>query len=93
MFDATNPPEPDDRMLSTEDVGKILNVSRPYVVSLAETGRLGVVSRTQDGQRRILAAAVETYRTEQITKSREALEGLAAMSQKAGLYNSDRQDD
>ncbi|WP_408407360.1 helix-turn-helix domain-containing protein [Paraburkholderia sediminicola] len=83
------PPEPDDQMLSTEDVAKILNVRRQYVVTLADSGKLSVVTRANDGQRRIPAAAVEACRTEQMTRSRNALDELAVISQAAGLYNSE----
>ncbi|WP_062169002.1 helix-turn-helix domain-containing protein [Burkholderia sp. PAMC 26561] len=89
-FDASGPLVPDDRTLSVDDVAKILNVSRPYVVALADSGQLGVVVRTEDGKRRIRAAAVEAYRTERITRSRDSLDELAAISQGAGLYNADR---
>lgn len=88
-FDAVRPAVPGDRMLSSDEVAKILNVSRPYVGTLADSGRLGVVARAEDGRRRIPAAAVEAYRTEQMTRSRNALDELAAISQAAGLYNSD----
>lgn len=88
-FNAPAPSVPDDQMLSTENVAEILNVSRPFVVSLADAGRLGVVGRTKDGQRRIPASAVEAYRTEQITRSRDALDELAGISQAAGLYDPD----
>ncbi|MFM0126712.1 helix-turn-helix domain-containing protein [Paraburkholderia sediminicola] len=88
-FDAARPAVPDDRMLSTKDVAKILNVSRPFVVRLADAGKLGVVEKTEAGQRRIPAAAVETYRSEQEAKAHDALAQLGAISQEAGLYGSD----
>ena len=79
----------DGRMLSIEEIADILNVSRPFVVTLADAGKLGVVERGEDGQRRIPAAAVETYRSEQGAKGRDALDELGAISQGAGLYGSD----
>ncbi|CAE6767765.1 hypothetical protein R70006_03800 [Paraburkholderia domus] len=84
-FDATSP---EGRMLSIEEVADILNVCRRFVVTLADAGKLGVVERTEVGQRRIPAAAVETYRCEQEARARDALAELAAISQGAGLYGS-----
>ncbi|MFM0179081.1 helix-turn-helix domain-containing protein [Paraburkholderia aspalathi] len=85
-FDATSP---EGGMLSIEEIADILNVSRRLVVTLADAGKLGAVERTEDGQRRIPAAAVETYRSEQRAKARDALDELGAISQGAGLYGSD----
>jgi excisionase family DNA binding protein len=86
-FDAVRPAVPDSRMLSTEEVAKILNVSRPYVVKLADSGKLGAIEKTEGGQRRIPAAAVKTYRSERQAKSRKALEDLAATSEEGRLYD------
>jgi len=85
-FDATSP---EGRMLSIGEVADILNVCRRFVVTLADAGKLGVVERPEAGQRRIPAAAVETYRSEQRAKARHALDELGAISQRAGLYGSD----
>ena len=49
-FNAPEPSVPDAQMLPTEDVAKILNVFRTFVVSLVDAGRLGVVSRTDKGE-------------------------------------------
>lgn len=84
-FDAAST---DGRMLPIEEVADILNVSRPFVVRLADAGKLGVVEKTEAGQRRIPAAAVETYRSEQEARARDAPAELAAISQGAGLYGS-----
>ncbi|MFM0371291.1 helix-turn-helix domain-containing protein [Paraburkholderia aspalathi] len=85
-FDATSP---ESRMLSIEEAAAILNVSRRFVVTLADAGKLGAVETTEDGQRRIPAAAIDTYRSEQKAGARDALAELAAMSQGAELYSSD----
>jgi len=87
IFDAARPPLGEDRMLSTEDVAKILNMSRPYVAKLADSGKLGDVQRTEGGQRRISAAAAENYRKERQIQSRKSLDELAAISQDLGLYS------
>lgn len=78
---------PMEGFLSTEDVAKNLNVSRPYVVKLADSGKLGAVEITEGGQRRIPFAAVETYRRELQAKGRTALKNLTTTSQDAGLYS------
>ncbi|WP_408501038.1 helix-turn-helix domain-containing protein [Paraburkholderia xenovorans] len=75
-------------MLSIEEIADILKVSRPFAVTLADAGKLGVVE-TGDGQRRISAAAVGTYCNEQRAKARHALDELSAISQGAGLYSPD----
>ncbi|WP_176060936.1 helix-turn-helix domain-containing protein [Paraburkholderia sp. BCC1876] len=85
-FDATSA---EGRMLSIEEIADILNVSRPFAVTLADAGKLGVVERGEDGQRRIPAAAVKTYHSERRAKARAALDELGAISQGAGLYGSD----
>ncbi|SFU25530.1 helix-turn-helix domain-containing protein [Paraburkholderia aspalathi] len=87
IFDAARPSLTEDRMLSTENVAQILNVSRPYVVKLADSGKLGAIEKTEGGQRRIPAAAVEAYRSERQAKSRKALEDLAATSEEGRLYD------
>jgi excisionase family DNA binding protein len=87
--DTPSPSVPDDRMFSVEEVAKVLNVSRPYVTALADSGALGVVGRTESGKRRIPATAVDAYCVQQRSMSRSALAEIAAISQQAGLYNSD----
>lgn len=74
------------QMLSTGDVAEILNVSCPYVVKSADSGKLGMIEKTADGRRRIPAAAVKAYRSKRQIQNREALADLAATSQEAGLY-------
>lgn len=90
IFEAPRSSVVEDRWLSTEDVARILNASRPYVVKLADAGRLGDVQRTEGGQRRILATAVEIYRNERKTQSRKALEELSAISQEVSSPGSRR---
>ncbi|CAE6906730.1 hypothetical protein R69608_03259 [Paraburkholderia nemoris] len=85
-FDAARPSFREDRMLSTENVARILNMSRPYIVKLADSGKLGAIEKTAGGQRRIPVAAVEAYRSARQAKSRKALEELATTSEEACLY-------
>lgn len=89
IFEAARPSAPDNRMLSTEEAAKALNVSRPYVIKLADSGKLGVVERTEGSHRRIPAAAVHAYREQRQTESREAMQELVAVSQEARLYDAD----
>jgi excisionase family DNA binding protein len=81
VFEAATPSGERGRMLSTEEVAKRLNVSRPYVIKLADAGKLGVVEKTEGGQRRISAEAVEAYRGELQSRSRKALKELGEDSQ------------
>ncbi|TCK38520.1 excisionase family DNA binding protein [Paraburkholderia sp. BL8N3] len=51
-----------DATMSTEEAAVALNVSRPYVVKLADAGKLGPVVRTEGNHRRLSAESVERYR-------------------------------
>ena len=84
-----SPSVTDGRMFSVEEAARVLNVSRPYVVALAESGALGIVARTKAGKRRISATAVDAYCAQQRSMSRNALAELAAISQEVGCHNSD----
>jgi excisionase family DNA binding protein len=46
-------PEPGPKYLTTEQAAKVLNVSRPYVIGLADAGTLKGVMRTGANHRRI----------------------------------------
>lgn len=49
-------------LLTTVEVATQLGMSRPYVSMLCDQGKLGEVTRSQGGHRRILKSAVEHYR-------------------------------
>ncbi len=76
-----------DTVLTTAEVAAQLEVSRPYVAMLCDAGKLGRVTKTEGGHRRISAAAVAAYMAERSKDAggpspREA--GIAA-----GLYEHD----
>lgn len=69
--------------LTTQQAADLLNVSRPHLVKLLESGELPF-HRT-GRHRRIFAKDLFTYRDERREKSRQAFEELAELSQKHGL--------
>jgi excisionase family DNA binding protein len=48
-------------LLTTAEVATQLGMSRPYVSMLCDQGKLGVVTRSEGGHRRITKSAVEDY--------------------------------
>ena len=48
-------------LLTTAEVATQLGMSRPYVSMLCDQGKLGRVTRSEGGHRRITAAAVDDY--------------------------------
>ena len=51
-----------DDLLTTADVAAQLGMSRPYVSMLCDQGKLGEVTRSEGGHRRIRQSAVTQYR-------------------------------
>jgi excisionase family DNA binding protein len=75
----------EDEVVTSEEAAQLLHVSRTHVNSLVEAGKLGPVSLTEGGHRRISKAAVLHYKAG--SKQRQA-RGLATMteaSQRLGL--------
>ncbi|AVF02909.1 MULTISPECIES: excisionase family DNA-binding protein [Devosia] len=68
---------PVSKMLTTQQSADILNVSRPFLVSLLERGEIGF--ETVGRHRRIRAENLFEYKRKRDLKRSEALSNLAAM--------------
>ncbi|MEK6420282.1 MAG: excisionase family DNA-binding protein [Burkholderia gladioli] len=79
-------PEPSDTV-STAEAARLLNVSRPYVVKLADAGKLGPITKTEGRHRRLLASAVQQYVQTRQRDSVAAMARLVDVSQAAGAYD------
>lgn len=55
-----------DPLLKTADVAAQLGMSRPYVSMLCDTGKLGEVTKTEGGHRRVRQSAVAAYKAAQL---------------------------
>lgn len=69
--------------LTTQEVADYLNVSRPYVVKLIETGQ--IPARTVGTRRRIAIEDLIRYDENDRKRRRAALDELALIDQKLGL--------
>jgi excisionase family DNA binding protein len=72
-----------DSEVSTEQAAGILNVSRPFVVKLLETG--AIPFRKVGSHRRILLRDVEGYHKEMKTRQKKELQKLSDLDQELGL--------
>ena len=72
-------------LLTTAEAAARLGVSRPHVAMLCDAGKLGQVTVTEGGHRRINASAVETYVAAQARAGR-APETPRQAAQAANLY-------
>lgn len=69
--------------LTTQEAANILNVSRPYLVKLLETGE--IAHHKINKHRRIRFEDLMAYKQEQAKKSSKALDDLAKQAQQLGL--------
>jgi excisionase family DNA binding protein len=77
---------PADALLTTEQAANRLEVSRPYVSMLCDTGKLGDIVLTEGGHRRIRASAVDAYLAARLAQSEDAPSPREAGAA-AGLYD------
>ena len=76
---------PSHKMLTTQEAASILNVSRQYVVRLADDGKLPC-TRT-GSHRRLRYEDVVAYKQVRDDERRKGLRNLTRMSRELGLYD------
>ncbi|MGH3927913.1 MAG: excisionase family DNA-binding protein [Pseudonocardiaceae bacterium] len=70
--------------LTTQEAADILNVSRPYLISLIDQGILPC-TRTAGNHRRLRLADVATYKRARDTERRAALDDMSVEAERLGL--------
>lgn len=73
-------PEPGPKYLTTEQSAKVLNVSRPYVIGLADAGTLKGVMRTGANHRRIPETEVLRMRELMHTQMRKGIKEIEELN-------------
>lgn len=74
----------DDEIMTTQEAADLLNVSRPHLVKLLETGRIPQLPKV-GRHRRVARVAMLKYKRAQDAKREAALKELAALSQRYNL--------
>lgn len=74
----------DDEAMTTQDAADLLNVSRPHLVKLLETGEIPQLPKV-GRHRRVARATVLKYKRTRDAQRESALRELAALSQRHGL--------
>lgn len=69
--------------LTTQQSAELLNVSRPFLISLIESGQ--IECHMVGTHRRIYARDVMAYKIQRDAEGREAMEALAAQAQELGM--------
>lgn len=75
---------PVDKTLTTQEAADILNVSRPYLVKLLESGALPFTK--VGSHRRVQFEDIMAYKQRRDAERTQALDRLAALNQEMGLY-------
>ena len=75
---------PKDAELTTQQAADVLNVSRPYIIGLLESGQIPF--RKVGRHRRITFEALMEYKRQDDLKRRAAADDLADLSQELGMY-------
>lgn len=78
----------EDPLLTTAQVAELLQMSRPYVAMLCDTGKLGEVTMTEGKHRRIRRSAVEAFLAAQASDI-PSTESPRQAGAAAGLYERD----
>lgn len=74
----------DDDSMTTQEAANLLNVSRPHLVKLLDTGQIAQLPKV-GRHRRVARAAVLKYKRARDAERRMALKELAALSQRHRL--------
>ncbi|MSQ59303.1 MAG: helix-turn-helix domain-containing protein [Betaproteobacteria bacterium] len=74
----------DDDSITTQEAADLLNISRPSLVKLLETGKIPQLPKA-GRHRRIARSAVLKYKRKRDAERESALKALAAVSQRHGL--------
>ncbi|MDP1653710.1 MAG: excisionase family DNA-binding protein [Rhodocyclaceae bacterium] len=74
----------DDEALTTQEAADLLNVSRPHLVKLLETGQIPQLPKV-GRHRRVARTTVLKYKRTRDAQRESALKELAALSQRHGL--------
>ena len=81
---------PVSKELSTQEAADLLNVSRPYLITLLDAGK---IPYTKTGRnRRICFGDVVRYRAQRDTARREQLHAMIRKSEEMGLYDFEEAD-
>jgi len=75
---------PKDAELTTQQAAEMLNVSRPFLIGLLETGQIPF--RKVGRHRRVTVEALIEYKRKDDQQRRAAADDLADLSQELGLY-------
>ncbi|HEX6523200.1 MAG TPA: excisionase family DNA-binding protein, partial [Streptosporangiaceae bacterium] len=75
---------PKDAEFTTQQAADFLNVSRPYLIKLLESGQ--IPCRKVGRHRRITFDALMEYRRHDDVKRRTAADDLAQLSEELGVY-------
>ena len=78
---------PDDTLLTTQQAAEILNISRPYLYRLLDSGEIPFVP--VGTHRKLRLADVEALRERRRNESRKALNAVAALNQECDDYGCD----
>jgi excisionase family DNA binding protein len=81
--------EADDPLLSSEEAAKLLHVSRTHINMLIDSGKLGEITRTVGGHRRIAKTAVLKYKAESKQRRARGFDVMVESSERLGLYDTE----